>query len=377
VNMASRHVYERILVVKLSAIGDIVHTLPAVAALRRAYPEAWLAWLVERAGANLLRGNPDLDELITVDTRGWRAHWWMGLRHAWYVTRHLRRASFDLCIDFQGLFKSALFAYCSGAPQRLGFPRQMCREPLSTIFTNMHGPLVDPRVHVVDQSVELLQALDVATTERRFTIPLTEADEHFAERVWRELELRSDVPVVVLCPGAAWKTKQWGELNFARLNDALIRRFQVRTLLTWGPGEESLIQRVVRATSYTPAIAPATTLLQLAALIARSRAFVGGDTGPLHLAAAVGTPTVALFGPSSPQRNGPYGPGHVVLHRELPCSHCYQRTCNHWECLPGIEVDMVVNAVGNLLEKDGSDGLGRNGHTSLTPPRNLPSHPRL
>jgi lipopolysaccharide heptosyltransferase I len=375
--MVSRHVYERILVVKLSAIGDIVHTLPAVAALRRAYPEAWLAWLVERAGANLLRGNPDLDELITVDTRGWRANWWVGLRHAWYVTRHLRRASFDLCIDFQGLFKSALFAYCSGAPRRLGFPRQLCREPLSTVFTNMHGPLVDPRVHVVDQSVELLQALDVATTERRFTIPLTEADEHFAERAWRELGLRSDVPVVVLCPGAAWKTKQWGELNFARLNDALIRRFQVRTLLTWGPGEESLIQRVVRATAYTPAIAPATTLLQLAALIARSRAFVGGDTGPLHLAAAVGTPTVALFGPSSPQRNGPYGPGHVVLHRELPCSHCYQRTCNHWECLPSIEVDMVVNAVGKLLEKDGSDGLGRNGRTSLTPPRNLPSRSRL
>ena len=91
----------------------------------------------------------------------------MGLRHAWYVTRHLRRASFDLCIDFQGLFKSALFAYLSGAPRRLGLPRQMCREPLSTVFTNMHGPLVDPRVHVVDQLVELLQALDVATTERR------------------------------------------------------------------------------------------------------------------------------------------------------------------------------------------------------------------
>ena len=164
--MALRHAYERILVVKLSAIGDIVHTPPAaVAALRRAYPEAWLAWLVERAGANLLRGNPDLDELI-VDTHGWRANWWVGLRHAWYVTRHLRRASFDLCIDFQGLFKSAV-RILQWRTATVGFPRQMCREPLSTVFTNMHGPLVDPRVHVVDQSVELLQALDVATTERR------------------------------------------------------------------------------------------------------------------------------------------------------------------------------------------------------------------
>jgi heptosyltransferase-1 len=375
--MASNQAYERILIVKLSAIGDIIHTLPAAAALRRAYPEAWLAWMVEKAGASLLRGNPDLDELITVDTLAWRANWWMGLRHAWYVTRHLRRAGFDLCIDFQGLLKSALFAYLSGAPRRLGFPRQMCREPLSMLFTNLYGPIIDPTVHVVDQLVELLKPIGVATTERRFTIPLTDADEHFAERVWRELGLRSDVPVIVLYPGAAWETKRWGELNFARLNDALIRRFQVRTLLTWGPGEEPLIQRVVRATAYTPAIAPATTLLQLAALIARCRAFVGGDTGPLHLAAAVGTPTVALFGPSNPRRNGPYGPGHVVLHRKLPCSNCYQRTCAHWECLPGIEVDTVVTAVGSLLEKDESDGMGCEGHTSLTPARDFHSRPCL
>jgi lipopolysaccharide heptosyltransferase I len=375
--MAASHVYERILIIKLSAIGDIIHTLPAAAALRRAYPEAWLAWMVEKAGASLLRGNPDLDELITVDTRAWRANWWMGLRHAWYVTRHLRRASFDLCIDFQGLLKSGVFTYLSGAPRRLGLPRQRCREPLSAIFTNIHGPLSDASRHIVDQLVELLQPVGVATPERRFTIPLSEADEHFAERVWRELGLRSDVPVVVLYPGAAWQTKRWGELNFARLNDALIRRFQVRTLLTWGPGEEPLIQRVVRATAYTPAIAPATTLLQLAAMIARGRAFVGGDTGPLHLAAAVGTPTVALFGPSDPRRNGPYGLGHVILQRQLPCSHCYQRTCNHWQCLPGIEVDTVVDAVGSLLAKDKSDGLGRHSRTSLISPRNLHSRPHL
>jgi lipopolysaccharide heptosyltransferase I len=377
VNVVSSHGYERILIVKLSAIGDIIHTLPAVAALRRAYPEAWLAWLVEKAGAGLLRGNPDLDELITVDTHAWRANWWTGLRHAWYVTRHLRRASFDLCIDFQGLLKSGIFAYLSGAPQRLGLPRQRCREPLSAVFSNIYGPISDPSHHIVDRLVELLQPLGVTTTERRFTIPLSEADEHFAERVWRELGLRSEVPVVVLYPGAAWETKRWGELNFARLNDALIRRFQVRTLLTWGPGEESLIQRVVRAAAYTPAIAPATTLLQLAAVIARAQAFVGGDTGPLHLAAAVGTPTVALFGPSDPQRNGPYGLGHVILQRHLACSNCYQRTCSHWECLPGLEVNAVVDAVGSLLEKDTSDGLGRHSHTSRIPPRTLHSHPCL
>jgi lipopolysaccharide heptosyltransferase I len=375
--MAPSYAFERILIIKLSAIGDILHTLPAVSALRRAYPKAWLAWMVGKAGGSLLRGNPDIDELITVDTHAWRAHWWMGLRHAWYVSRHVRRAGFDLCVDFQGLLKSGLFAYASGAPLRLGFPRQMCREPLSALFTNLHGPVVVPDMHIVDQLVELLKPIGVATVERRFTIPFTEADEHFAARVWRELGLHSDVPVVVLYPGAAWETKRWGEFNFARLNDALIRRYQVRTLLAWGPGEEQLIQRVVRATAYTPAIAPATTLLQLAAVIARCRAFVGGDTGPLHLAAAVGTPTVALFGPSNPRRNGPYGPGHVVLHQKLPCSHCYQRTCDHWECLPGIEVDMVVNAVGSLLDKDKSDGLGRNSRTSFTPTRDFRGRSRL
>src|SRR5919106_3703643 len=114
--MVPKPSYERILIVKLGAIGDIIHTLPAVAALRQAYPRAWLAWIVENTGANLLRGNPDLDELISVDTRAWRANWWVGLRHLWYVTRHLRRAGFEVCIDFQGLLKSTLFTALSGAP---------------------------------------------------------------------------------------------------------------------------------------------------------------------------------------------------------------------------------------------------------------------
>ena len=375
--MVPNSVYERILVVKLSAIGDIIHTLPAVSALRRAYPNAWLAWMVEKTGANLLRGNPDIDELITIDTRAWRANWWVGLRHAWYVTRHLRSANFDLCIDFQGLLKSALFAYLSGAPQRLGFARQRCREPLSALLTNLHGPSQNPDVHIVEQLVELLQPLGIKTGERRFTIPVSEAEVHFAARVWRELGFASGVPVVVLNPGAAWETKRWGEANFARLNDALIRRYQVKTLLAWGPGEEPLVQRVARATSYTPAIAPATTLLQLAALLSHCAVCVSGDTGPLHLAAAMGTPTVALFGPSNPQRNGPYGPGHVVLHHKLPCSNCYQRTCNHWECLPGIEIETVVQAIGRLLEKDGSDGSGRDRRNLPTATRDLHRHPRL
>ena len=369
--------YERILIVKLGAIGDIVQTLPAVAALRRVYPKAWLAWIVETAGADLLRGNPDLDELITIDTQAWRANWWVGLRHAWYVSRHLRRAGFDLCIDFQGFLKSALLAYFSGAPIRLGLPRQRCREPLSAILTNCHGPRVDPDMPVVEQLVELLRPLGVTTTERHFPIPLTEPDEHFAARVWRELGFTADVPVVVLNPGAAWDAKRWGALNFARLNDALIRRYQVRTLLTWGPGEESLVQRVVQAMTYTPAIAPATTLMQFAALVSRCTVFVGADTGPLHLAAAVGTPTVALFGPSNPRRNAPYGKGHIVLHRQSRCGTSDQRTCGHGGSLPAIEVETVVQAVGKLLEKDELDGLGPDSHNTFVPTRDLHCRPRL
>jgi len=151
----------------------------------------------------------------------------------------------------------------------------------------------------------------------------------------------------------------------------------VRTLLIWGPGEEPLVQRLVRAATYTPAVAPATTLLQLAALLTRCRVFVGGDTGPLHLAAAVGTPTVALFGPSNPQRNGPFGRGHVVLHRQLPCSNCYRRACDHWECLPGIEVEAVVQAVGRLLEKEGLDGSARDSRDTVAPTRDHHCRPCL
>jgi ADP-heptose:LPS heptosyltransferase len=244
-------------------------------------------------------------------------------------------------------------------------------------LTNRHGPRVDPDMPVVEQLVELLRPLGVTTTERHFPIPLTEADEHFAARVWRELGFTADVPVVVLNPGAAWDAKRWGALNFARLNDALIRRYQVRTLLTWGPGEEPLVQRVVQAMAYTPAIAPATTLMQLAALVSRCTVFVGGDTGPLHLAAAVGTPTVALFGPSNPRRNGPYGKRHIVLHRQPRCDTCDQRTCGHGGSLPAIEVETVVRAVGKLLEKDELDGLGPDSHNTFVPTRDLHCRSRL
>ncbi len=375
--MMPSQTYERILIVKLGGIGDIIQTLPAVTALRRAYPKAWLAWIVETAGANLLRGNPDLDELIAIDTQAWRANWWVGLRHAWYVTRHLRRAGFDLCIDFQGLWKSALLAYFSGAPIRLGIPRQRCWEPLSGVLTNRHGPRLDPDMPAVEQLIELLRPLGVTTTEHHFPIPLTEADEHFAGRVWRELGFTADVPVVVLNPGAARDAERWGELNFGRLNDALIRRYQVRTLLTWGPGEESVVQRVVQAMAYTPAIAPATTLLQFAALVSRCTVFVGGDTGPLHLAAAVGTPTVGLLGPSNPRRNGPYGKGHIVLHRQPPGNHGDRRPCGHRGALPAIEVETVVQAVGKLLEKDELDGLGPGSCNTFVPTRDLHCRPRL
>ncbi len=369
--------YERILIVKLSAIGDIIHTLPAVSALRQAYPKAWLAWVVEKAGANLLRGNPDLDELVVVDTQAWRTNWWVGLRHAWYVTRHLRRAGFDLCVDFQGLLKSAFFTYLSGAPVRLGFPRQMCRESMNALFTNLKGSLFEPDTHVVDEQLQLLQTVGVMPSERRFPIPIAHGDEQFAARLWHELRLTADVPIVVLNPGGAQETKRWGELNFARLSDALIRRYRVKTLLTWGPGEESLIQRVVQSATHPPVIAPPTTLLQLAALLSRCTVFVGGDTGPLHLAAAVGTPTVGLFGPSNPRRNGPYGSGHATLHHRPSCDDWHRWTCDHWECRPAIEVETVVQAVGRLLEKDGSDGLARNRRSTFTPSRDLHCRPRL
>src|SRR5215470_8224708 len=296
----------RILVVKLGSIGDIVHTLPALAALRNAMPQAEISWVVERQSSEILKDNPILDRLIEVDTKALRRGLMSGetLRAPRQQLRRLRASAFDVAIDFQGLLKSASIARLSGARRVFGYSREGLREPASAFFLSkrVHVP---KKTHVIFKALQLVQgALGIAapTDASELSFPIGIPDQ---ARVEASAEIdKTDSPYVILNPGGGWPTKLWSAERFGRLADSLWSHFGLHSLITHGPGEEELAASVVKASLSGKARAVNLSLKGFYLLARHARVYVGGDTGPTHLAVAAGTPIVGLFGPTEWWRNG-------------------------------------------------------------------------
>lgn len=347
----------RIVIVKLSAIGDVVHTLPAVAALRRMLPAARLAWVVEKRAAAILKDSPVIDELIEIDTRAWRKQ--MTSRATIAEIRQriagIRGDSdIDVAIDFQGLMKSALVMKATQAKRRIGFATADLREPLSRFFLN-EQVCASGFEHVIDKNLALARAAveGVAENDRvpftssmhEFPLAVSAEDEGFAE----EAVNKRAAPFAILNPGGGWRTKLWPAGRFGALADSLFEQHGLVSYVTFGPGEEKLAQAVASQARSGAALVIASTIKQFVALARRASLFVGGDTGPLHIAAAAGTPIVGIYGPTAPARNGPFNPQDIVVGRDLWCrASCYRRACWHWECLD-IPVSLVAHAASLRL----------------------------
>ncbi|MFL6208065.1 MAG: lipopolysaccharide heptosyltransferase I [Pyrinomonadaceae bacterium] len=344
----------RLLFVKLGSIGDIVHTLPSLAAVRRALPEAEIAWVVERRAAEILKDNPAIDRLIEVDTKALR-RWPMSgetLLAPRQQLQRLRASAFDLSLDFQGLLKSAVIARLSGAPRRFGFARAHLREPASR-FLLTDTVNIPPRTHVIRKNLMLAAAaLDInvptAAAEFEFPIAVTNAHEREAEAV---LE-RTGARVAILNPGGGWPTKLWDAARFGALADELWTQHGLRSLVTYGPGERGLAETVVRASCTSAAEAVSVSLKGYYALARRAALYVGGDTGPTHLAVAAETPVVGLFGPTEWWRNGSPRAADICVERtDIGCRvDCHRRSCSQWVCMD-IEVARVLAACTERLRR--------------------------
>lgn len=347
--MGNRSKHLKILIVRLGAIGDVIHTLPALAALRRAMPEANLTWAVERGGAaKLLQGNPCLDDLIELDLRGWRksltkAATLSAIRDS--IAR-LRSPGFDMTLDFQGLLKSAMVARLAGTPCRIGFATYALREPASRwLLTEQIA--VDDADHVIKKNLQIVKHLGCDVSgEYEFPVRLGAEDELFAD----ELIEKCGGGLAILNPGGGWPTKLWHTSDFAAIADRLWQVYGIRSAVTYGPGELSLAQTVVAQSRTAAAFPLASSLKQFLALAKKAKLFLGGDTGPMHLAAAAGTPIVAIFGPTSAQRNGPFAEDDIVVERfDLDCrTDCYRRYCSHTSCMK-IPFETVWQAVVERL----------------------------
>jgi lipopolysaccharide heptosyltransferase I len=296
----------RILLVRLSAIGDLIHAMPVAVAIRRHYPAAYLAWAVEERAAPLLEGHPAIDERIVLP-RGW-------LRSPGKVLslrRQLKSHKFDTAIDAQGLTKSAAVSWLSGAPRRIGMDGRWGRE-LSRWLNNTLVATDD--LHAIERGLQLLAPLDISSPAVEFQLTESAADGRVAEETIHRLGLGRDF--VLLISGAGWPSKLWPVERYAAVAEYLGRKLILPTLLVWGnDAERSRAERIAAASAGHAVLSPRVTLKELAALARRARFAIGSDTGPLHLAAAVGTRCIGLYGPWPADKHGPYGPHHINLQK--------------------------------------------------------------
>lgn len=336
-----------ILIVKLSAIGDVVQTLPSLDALRRHYPKACITWVVEEAAADILDGHPSIDRLLVSR----RKQWIENLRHArdmrstFSEIKHfislLRDRSYDIAIDFHGLFKSACIIAMSGARRKIGYNSLQELSGLfysEKIFENMDK-------HAVERYLDFARHLGADPGEPTFLIPTSDEITARTDRILAQRGIGQETPFVAVSPVAFWETKLWNEGKFALLCDRIVRELGWAVIFS-GRGRIDIINRIQeRMTCPYINLTGETTLRELAAIFRRAVAVVTTDSGPMHIAAAMKTPTVALFGPTNPGRTGPYGKGHAVLRKEMSCSPCLKKHCTTRICMESIDVDEVFEAL--------------------------------
>jgi lipopolysaccharide heptosyltransferase I len=339
---------QKLLIVRLGSLGDIIHTIPAQQLLAQHFSQAQIHWLTEPPYQTLLERLPGISQVWLADTQKWRSKL-SSLGESTQLVRSLRQQHFDIALDFQGLVKSALLAKLSGAKRVVGFVAHQSREPASRHFYSETVVGDDgSRPHVVEINLQLARSLGCSQNGASPLIPLdipTEAFQYVDDQLSRN---KISDPILVN-PGAGWVTKLWPLKQYAQLMLRIHEELGHGVVLTYGPGEEDLVREIQTLTAPHPVPAFPTTFLQLAALCRRARLLIGPDTGPLHLAVALGTPTVAILGPTSSWRNGPFNSKDPVVKRYLFCSNSYKRTCNEFICMD-IPVQDVFDAVIRRLE---------------------------
>ena len=343
-----------ILIVKLSAIGDVIHTLPALNAIRSHCPDAHITWLVEEAAAPLVEGHEALDRVLVSK----RKRWMRGLRTSSFFStlseiyrfiKTLRDTDYDMILDFQALLKSGVLIAIARGQRKIGFGKGLEHMEHSYIFLNERIPAVDMEIHALSRGMMLIDALGIPSNTVEYKLPVSSYDHEKVDGLMRTYGMLGVKPLVAINPVAKWETKLWANKKFSQLADILIDRNDAKIVFTGGPEDGSTIQDIMAAMKgHAVNLAGHTTLKMLAALYQKVDFVVSTDTGPMHMAAAVGIPVVALFGPTAPWRTGPFGTGHQIVRGGPECSPCFKRECKTIDCMEQISVQQVVDAIHKL-----------------------------
>lgn len=345
----------RVLIVKMSAMGDILHALSVIPFLQEIHPDIEIDWVVEEAFAGLLTYHPAISQLQVIRLKSWKkslfaAETWREIRA--FVVR-LRSRRYDLVLDIQGNIKSGMVAWLSGCPVRVGFDRRVTQEGLNTLFNNHQMPVLPEDRHVTDQYLRLVSGWfgrELPQTPLETDIVAAPEDQLWAESLLQQMPQGR---LVLLQMGTTWQTKFWYEEGWVTLGKCLQQTYPDSVLLfVWGTDvERTAAQQVAQAIGGRVQVLDRVPLVRLSALIKRVALVIGGDTGVVHLAAAVGTPTVSYYRSSDGLRSGPRGGRHVVVQAPLSCTCCFKTSCDRdQECRESITPQMLMVAVAKVLD---------------------------
>jgi len=334
----------------LSAIGDVVHTLPALNAIRQRYPDANITWLVEEAASDFVTGHKALDRVIVSKRKRWIKRIFssaclQNIREVSSFLKELRDVEYDMVIDFQTLFKSGILVGLSRGKRKIGYGQGLEHMEYSYIFLNERIPAVNMNRHAILRSLMLLDKLKIPSDKIAFDLPVSDQDRISTNKLLEKHRLKVLKPLVIINPVARWQTKLWESKKFARLADSLAGQHGAAVAFTGSPNDRGKVGEIISAMQRPAAnLAGHTTLKMLAAIFESADLVISTDTGPMHIAAATNTPVVALFGPTAPWRTGPFGPNHQVVRADLECSPCFKRQCKTTDCMKKISCRQVLQA---------------------------------
>lgn len=348
---------KKILIIRLSAIGDVLRALPVLHTIRHNFPRSYIAWAVEEPAQDLLLHHPQVNEVLIVPKKAWGSLLKSGrmvrlCREISSFVRTLKSKQFDLVIDFHGLLKSGLISFLSGAPVRVGFTREFTKEG-NFLFNNCRFPLETGAISRIERNLRLLEKMGLKIIDDYPVIPITDNDRSVVKEFFRHARIDSSRLLVAIHPGTSPRTlyKRWDPHRYATVADQLIRDYAAQIIFTWSGSERDTVNEITAQMKYRAHSACETKSLgQLAEIFRHCDLYIGGDTGPMHLAAFMGVPVVAIFGPTDCVVNAPYNKTkHIIIRKEIPCSPCRDRYCKKRDCMKAIQDDDVIQAARLIL----------------------------
>lgn len=337
-----------ILVVKLSAIGDVIHALPVSYAIKETFPDAHLTWVVEPPARELLDDNPYIDDIIVFEKKKFKESLGGFLSNFGPLRKRLKDGHFDIALDLQGLGKSAALAYFSGATVRYGTCNM--REFSDKISMPVQGP--NRNGHIVERYLDVARAIGCRVDEVKFPMVISERDKELVPKILAKAGVPLGVRYAVMAVGANWPNKRWPTSSYARLSDWFYSKKIIPVFVGGGAVDEGLVAEICAKAEIPPInLVGRTSLKQLAQVILGSKIMIGGDTGPVHLAAGLKVPTVMLMGPTDANRNGPYGQQQNAIEVDRACKYCWKRACPKGiDCLAAITVEVVEKKIEEVMK---------------------------